>query len=107
MNRLRDSIGEQGTVVVYNAVFEKGVLNNLSAAFPQHAGWIEKVKRRFVDLLKPFQNFSYYHPEQHGSAYLKSVLPLLTGRSYDYLEIKEGGQASLEFLRVHFGDVPE
>jgi len=35
------------------------------------------------------------------------VLPVLTGRSYADLEIQEGGQASQEFLRVHFGDVPE
>lgn len=28
-------------------------------------------------------------------------------RSYADLEIQEGGQASSEFLRVHFGDVPE
>jgi hypothetical protein len=35
------------------------------------------------------------------------VLPVLTGRSYADLEIQEGGQASLEYLRVHFGDVTE
>jgi hypothetical protein len=48
-----------------------------------------------------------YHPEQHGSASIKSVLPVLTGRSYADLEIQEGGQASLEYLRVHYGNVPE
>jgi len=35
------------------------------------------------------------------------VLPALTGRGYEGLEIKEGGQASTEFLRVHLGEVPE
>jgi hypothetical protein len=35
------------------------------------------------------------------------VLPALTGRSYDGLEIAEGGTASLEYLRVTFGDVNE
>jgi len=107
LNRLRDCIGDKGTVVVYNAKFEKGVLDKLAAAFPEHAGWIEKVKCRIIDLLEPFQSFDYYHPEQHGSASIKSVLPVLTGRSYADLEIQEGGQASLEYLRVHFGDVPE
>jgi len=107
LNRLRDCIGDQGTVVVYNATFEKAVLDKLAQAFPEHAGWIVNVKRRIVDLLKPFQNFSYYHPDQHGSASIKSVLPVLTGRSYADLEIQEGGQASLEFLRIHFGDVLE
>jgi hypothetical protein len=37
----------------------------------------------------------------------KSVLPVLTGRSYADLEIQEGGQASLEFLRINFGDVTD
>jgi hypothetical protein len=107
VNRLRGCIGDKGTVVAYNAKFEKGVLDGLADAFPEHAGWIDGVKRRIVDLLEPFQSFDYYHPEQHGSASIKSVLPALTGRSYADLEIQEGGQASLEYLRVHFGDVPE
>jgi hypothetical protein len=107
LNRLRNCIGDEGTVVVYNESFERGVLTKLAESFPEHAAWIENVKRRFVDLLKPFQNFNYYHPDQHGSASIKSVLPVLTGRSYTGLEIKEGGQASMEFLRVHVGVVPE
>ena len=107
LNRLRDSIGDKGTVVVYNAKFEKGVLTNLAETLPEHAGWIVNVKRRIIDLLKPFQNFSFYHPDQHGSASIKAVLPVLAGRSYANLEIQQGGQASLEFLRVHFGDVPK
>ena len=83
------------------------MLDKLADAFPEHAQWIADVKPRIVDLLEPFQSFAYYHPEQHGSASIKAVLPVLTGRSYDDLEIQEGGQASLEYLRVHFGDVPE
>jgi hypothetical protein len=31
----------------------------------------------------------------------------LTGRGYEHLEIQEGGTASLEFLRVTFGDVSQ
>jgi hypothetical protein len=38
---------------------------------------------------------------------MKAVLPVLTGSGYGHLEIQEGGQASLEYLRVHFGAVPE
>ena len=55
----------------------------------------------------PFQAFDYYRPEQQDSASIKAVLPMLTGPSYGDLEIPEGGQASLEYLRVHFDDVPE
>jgi hypothetical protein len=107
LNRLRDCIGDKGTVVVYNAKFEKGVLDKLAEGFPKHAGWIDGVKARIIDLLEPFQSFDYYDPEQHGTASIKVVLPVLTRHSYADLEIKEGGQASLEYLRLHFGDVPE
>jgi hypothetical protein len=107
LNRLRDCIGDKGSVVVYNAKFEKSVLDKLTEAFPKHAGWIDGVEARIIDLLEPFQSFDYYHGEQHGSASIKAVLPVLTGRSYADLEIQEGGQASLEYLRVQFGDVPE
>ena len=60
-----------------------------------------------VDLLKPFRAFRYYAPGQKGSASMKAVLPALTGHTYDSLAIQEGGTASLEFLRVHFTDVPD
>jgi len=107
LNRLRGCIGDKGSVVVYNAKFEKGVLDGLAGAFPEHTGWIDGVKARIIDLLEPFQAFDYYHREQHGSASIKSVLPVLTGHSYADLAIQEGGQASREYLRVHFKDVPE
>jgi len=33
-------------------------------------------------------------------------MPAITRQGYDGLEIAEGATASLEFMRVHFGDVP-
>ena len=50
---------------------------------------------------------AYYHPDQEGSASMKAVLPALTGRGYEGLAIQEGATASLEFLRVTFGQVSE
>jgi len=40
---------------------------------------------------------------------MKAVLPALTGKNYDHLEVQDGGTASSEFLRVTFGkvDAPE
>jgi hypothetical protein len=34
-------------------------------------------------------------------------LPVQAGHSYADLEIQEGGQARLDYLRVRFGEVPE
>ena len=54
-----------------------------------------------------FDDFSYYHPSQKGSASLKAVLPALTSASYDGLDIGEGNTASRKFMRVTFSDVGE
>jgi len=81
------------------------VLNASAEVHTQFKPWVQQIKRRVVDLLIPFRAFRYYHPQQLGSASIKSVLPAITGRSYKDLEIQEGGTASREFLRVTFSDV--
>jgi hypothetical protein len=107
MRRLRADLPKVGSVVVYNASFEKARLAEGCELLPKYGAWYRKVEARMVDLLLPFRGFRYYHGDQQGSASMKAVLPVLTGRSYADLEIQEGGTASMEFLRVTFGDVTE
>jgi len=102
-NELRKVIGRQGSIVVYNQSFEEGILNDLAAAYPEHQTWVGQVCTRLVDLLQPFRNFSYYHPDQQGSASIKKVLPALTGQSYDDMDIGKGDQASLAYLDMMSG----
>lgn len=105
MRRLRDALPETGSVVTYNASFEKNCLKQCAELLPEHSAWAKKVERRVVDLLLPFRGFRYYHPQQNGSASIKAVLPVLTGKSYAEMEIQEGGTASREFLRVTFSKI--
>jgi len=107
LKRLREALPNKGSVVVYNAGFEKGILSDLGDAFPENADWIEGVVTRMADLLAPFRNFHYYHPAQRGSASLKAVLPALTGRGYNELDISDGDQASIAFQQVTYGDAPQ
>jgi hypothetical protein len=105
MEKLQDAIPEAGSIVAYNAVFELGVLTECAEALPQYENWVRNLKRRFIDLLQPFRSFAYYHHAQRGSASMKSVLPAITGRGYEDLAIRDGETASIEFLRVTFGQV--
>ena len=89
--------------MAFNIGFEKARLNELAADYPRHRRWIEKVAGRLVDLIVPFQSFAFYHPDQHGSCSLKSVLPALTGRGYEGMEIPEGTTAANEFMRAPTG----
>ena len=105
MRQLRDALPATGSVVTYNASFEKNCMKEGCQLLPKFKPWFKKVERRVVDLLLPFRGFRYYHPQQHGSASMKAVLPALTGKGYENLAIQEGGTASREFMRVTFGDV--
>jgi hypothetical protein len=104
---LQKAIGPSGSIITYNAPFEKGMLEAIAKVFPEYQPWVKQINGRVVDLLLPFRAFRYYHPAQHGRCSLKSVLPALTGKSYGDLEIQEGGTASREFLRITFTDVPK
>lgn len=95
---LKKTLGTKGSIIVYNMSFEKNVLLKLAERFPQHKKWVSKIVERMRDLLIPFRNFDYYNPKQMGSASIKKVLPALTGKSYEGMEIAEGGTASLRYL---------
>jgi len=105
LNRLKDLLHSHGTILTFNASFEKRVLSEMSRDYPEYKEWFELTKPRIADLIIPFRSFAYYHPDQEGTASIKSVLPVLTGKSYSGLTIADGGTASLEFLRVTFGEV--
>ncbi len=103
---LRKTIGNKGSIVVYNQKFEEGIIQDLAEAFPDHRDWADQASSRMVDLLDPFRNFNYYHPGQRGSASIKNVMPALTGRGYDDLEISVGDEASLAYLDMTYGNMP-
>ena len=102
---LRELLGEEGSIVAYNMSFEKGILTALGEVYPEYAEWVNNITARFVDLMAPFKNFHYYHPEQKGSGSLKAVLPAVTGKGYDGMPIAEGTAATLAFLDITFNEV--
>ena len=107
ISELAKAIGDYGSIVVYNQGFEEGILRDLGQTFPEYDSWVSKVCTRLVDLLKPFSRFDYYHPLQMGSASLKNVLPALTGRSYEGMDIANGQEASIIYQAVTYGEAPE
>ena len=96
-------MGNSGSIVAYNASFEKTRLREASEAYPEYQGWVAAIEERIVDLLTPFRGFLFYHPDQAGSASLKKVLPVMTNSNYNTMEITDGSMASMEYYRVTFG----
>jgi hypothetical protein len=96
---LIDLCDEYGPVFVYNAGFEKMVMVNLAARFPDLGPALEAIIDRVVDLLPVARN-RYYHPSQHGSWSIKAVLPAaIPELSYDQLEgVQDGTMAVSAFM---------
>jgi len=92
--QLSRDLGPEGSVLVWYQDFEKGVNTNVGKMFPQYADFMAQVNSRIVDLMVPFSNSWYIHPDAMGSASIKYVLPALVPElTYDDLEIGDGQSA--------------
>jgi hypothetical protein len=100
--RLVEAIGPEGSIVAYNAAFERGVLEALARELPSLAEDLLQRAARLWDLLPVFREH-YLHPGFGGSASIKRVLPVLVPElSYEDLEIGEGAQAQAAWNRLVF-----
>jgi hypothetical protein len=98
-------IGESGSIICYHMGFERSRIKELADLFPHRSGYLNVIHDRIVDLMVPFQQRWYFHPEFKGSYSIKSVLPVLIPElRYDSLEIQEGGMASLVYSQLRFHD---
>jgi len=102
---LEKVLGSEGTILVYYQSFEKGRLEELGKMFPKYQKWADSIIKRIADLIIPFTNFYYYSNMQRGSASLKYVLPAITGKGYDKMEIANGENASLRYLYITHGSM--
>ena len=91
------SIGENGSVVVYYASFERSVLQGLAAAYPQHAPRLQSIADRLWDQLDVFRR--YYKDAAFGnSESIKHVLPVLAPQfGYAALNIQDGADAQVQW----------
>ncbi|MEM2956143.1 MAG: DUF2779 domain-containing protein [Candidatus Pacearchaeota archaeon] len=104
---LEKKIMKKGSIVVWNAVFEKSILKSIAEHMPEYAVSVNEIIGRIEDLMIPFKDFSYYNPKQKGSNSLKTIFPLLTGRSYQGLNISEGGIASARYYKAVHESIKE
>jgi len=97
---LIEHIPEGATIIAYNAAFERRVLRDLAAAFPDLASTLEAMAEATVDLL-PVARDHWYHRDQRGSWSIKAVLPTIAAElDYGALEVKDGGDAQTAWLEA-------
>ena len=84
--------------------FEKGVIRKLANLFEQYSHGLMAIHDNCKDLMIPFQNKDYYHPNMKGSYSIKYVLPSLVPEfenAYKELDlIHNGGEAMEAFANL-------
>jgi hypothetical protein len=98
--------GERGPIFVYNAVFEKARIKELTNCFPSMSHALLALNERVVDLLPVAENHCY-HPSQQGSWSIKAVLPAICpDLSYADLDgVQDGGMAMRAYLEATSGQI--
>ncbi|HXF63622.1 MAG TPA: DUF2779 domain-containing protein, partial [Caldilineaceae bacterium] len=97
---LVNHIGPVGSVVVYNARFERSVLRDLAYALPVYRQRLRSIAARLWDQLEIFQRH-YLDPRFAGSNSIKRVLPVLAPHlHYDDLAVRRGDQAQVVWAEL-------
>jgi hypothetical protein len=107
---LKEVVGEKGSVIVWNKTFEQGRNKELVEWLPDYKSFFDNLNDRIYDLMEIFSKGYYIHPDFHGSASIKKVLPVLVkdfDQGYDALPISQGDQAMLAWLEMMNGHMPE
>lgn len=94
ISALKETIGPEGHIIVWNKKFEQGRNSELATRSPENREFLENLNSRIYDLMDIFQKQLHVHPHFKGRVSIKKVLPVLVPElSYQDLAIKEGGAA--------------
>jgi hypothetical protein len=101
INQMKLDFGTTGSIVSYNATFEKGVIERLAEDFPEDRLFLLGLNNRMVDLWDVFRNAWYYVPQMGKSASIKDVLPAFVPTlSYSSLPINNGDLANKTYMSM-------
>jgi hypothetical protein len=97
---LLTTLGTTGPIVVYTP-YERRVIDELAARYPDLAPPLTALAARIVDLHPPTRRH-YYHPAMQGSWSIKAVLPTVApDLRYDTLaEVRDGFAAQIAYFEA-------
>lgn len=97
--KLVNDIPKYVTVLAYNMHFEKNVIKNLAADFPDLSFKLMAIHDNIKDLMTPFYYKHYCTPSMNGSYSIKKVLPALVPEmkeAYEKLDIVHHGAEAMQ-----------
>jgi hypothetical protein len=106
--RLREDIGDEGSIVIWNRSFEGKCHKDLAKANPDLESFLLGLNDRIFDLMVLFKKQYYLHDDFRGKSSIKDVLPVMCPElSYADLEISNGSLACLRYEEAIFGDLTD
>jgi hypothetical protein len=103
---LLDHLGDSGSIIVWNQSFEAHRNQDLAGHCESFSPQLDRINDRLFDLMKIFKDGHYIHPDFHGSASLKAVLPVLCPEyRYENLQITNGEEAMMTWYWLQTGDL--
>ncbi|MDZ4668377.1 MAG: DUF2779 domain-containing protein [bacterium] len=102
VEKLLQDAGDKGSILVWNAVFERSRIHELMRDFPDHEVGLSLLLERMIDLANPFKRNGAIGTAPFGGSWsLKAVLPVLAPHlSYAELNISNGGDASFIYSEL-------
>ena len=106
IEHMLEDITATGSIIAYNQSFEMSRIRELASYDESRKDELLALNERFIDLIIPFRNRGYYHPDFNGSFSIKSVLPALfpDDPELDYKKlgsIQNGSDAMDTFANLH------
>lgn len=99
--QLSEVIPDNACIVAYCMTFEKGIIANLAALYPEYAEKLLLINKNVKDLMGPFKSRHYYRKEMNGSYSIKLVLPaLIPDLTYEGMAVANGDDAVLAYKQL-------
>jgi hypothetical protein len=94
LNSLKDNIGTNGSIIVWNKSFECTQNKRMAEIYPEYESFIENVNSRVFDLMEIFQKLYYVDNSAKGSYSIKKILPIFDATlDYKAMSIGDGATA--------------
>ncbi len=110
VEHLSERIADTGSVIVWHKTFEMGRNKEMAEQYSEYKDFLLDVNERIYDLKEIFSKGFYIHPDFHGSASIKNVLPVMVpefDQNYTALPISSGDEAMLAWAKIMSGNIPQ
>ena len=104
---MAESIGKQGSIVVWNKSFEATRNKEMAKTHPEYSDFLTDLNNRMFDLMEIFSKGYYVHRDFHGSASIKKVMPVLVKdfqTKYEELLVPDGTEAMQVWGKIMRGE---